>query len=1567
MAGINVGTVTVKVRPDTTGFRQRVEAAASTLRDVKVKVSPEFEDFDKEVARKSRDKNAKVKFEADFDPESLPAKSKAAASAASKFKVRFKTALDSSGAIRDALLTTKGIQHMLSQDPWKFKAKSLSLRELIDTAGVSDAIKAANSQLKIMGKTLSRLRSMKNVLRPSTRALGSFKAISKGIRDMTGSALRSIKVLPSLTYSLRGFVSLANVAGMAFGALAGGALATKAAIVGVGTVLGYAVDGLKQLSGAALLIPSLLGGITIAGLTGYAAFRGMGDALKAAVDPSADLEENIEGLAPSAQEFARSVRRVTPAWLDMQKNIQDVTFKGWNEALEKASAQQLPTLQSGTEKIAKSFNKIGLSIGKFAGSERTTKALERGFTATSKVMDNVAKSTENILNGLQDMGTVGLESLSKFSDKLPELAQKFADWTGDEKNQRKMSKWIDDSIQGFKDLGSTIGNLYSTTKEIGHAFGINFEGNAIGKFKELTDKTREWVGSADDANSRISKFQKKVEELSQPWQDFATNAWDKLVPAFQELTPFLTEASTQFADNMSSLVDWVAPKLQSLFSFISDNKDWLAPLVSGLLTFRAALGVFSLARRLAAPFLGLFTGAAGTIGKAMKGFKKAREYMAPDARLERKNEKAAKKQAKQEAKAQLYGARQAEKADKQATKTAKKEANKQSVAAEKAANEQQRVYWDSIEARGDKRVKDAKEARKVEKQKARDAKRAAKKQTKAARKSSRNIDSLAKGLGKRQPRAAGGKIGKTTKALGKFKSVAGKAGKVAGKVGRGLGSTAKVAGKLGKGLGTVAKIGGKLGARAIPFVGEALMIADAGMLIYNNWDKITGAASKAGDWFQKKFPKTAAAVSKAWDGMKDAGSKAWDSVSSWWDGLGPTWSDKWESIKSGVSGKWDDIKSAASSGWDNVKSKVGNVWNGVKESWSDKWQGIKDSVSEKWNGIKSGATEGWEATKTFLSDLWTGLGEAWSTAWEAVGTFLSDTWNAIKEGAIATWTGFTELLGTVWDGITDLWSTAWTNIGTWLSETWVAIQTAATTAWTGVTEFLGTVWDGIVELWTATWTNIGTSLSETWTGIQNAATTAWTGVTTFLGTVWDGVTSTWSSVWSNVSGTLSGIWSGISSTASSIFSSIGSTISSVWSSVSSTTSSIWSSISSTVSSTVSSMFSTISSTFSSIVSTVSSAMSSFLSSVTSGVSSAMSVISSIPGKAQAALGNVGSILVSSGKALIQGFINGIESMIDGVRTAVSKVVAAAGRFFPHSPAKEGPFSGKGYTTWSGKALAGDFAKGILSKKGDVVAATSSLMKDAQKQLNKPVEAMDKHQRKKILDPVLESNAEAIAKRREADRKAEERHQEQLKRIAESKSKDKAKRIAEADKKLAEDLEKNRKDLEESLEAPDYSDINLSFNEYWVEGTKDMLKDALGQAVSRAKIAEKMRGAALEGVKAGRKVLGNHPMFAQIEANVDSKHFKHTVKRVFEESGLNEVPVNLVISNIDQLKSDLNMGDGVVSRAIDQAMAFNANNTDSKQYQDSQESKTEVHYHVEDMQEAIRLEQLRERKKMMKVR
>jgi hypothetical protein len=87
----------------------------------------------------------------------------------------------------------------------------------------------------------------------------------------------------------------------------------------------------------------------------------------------------------------------------------------------------------------------------------------------------------------------------------------------------------------------------------------------------------------------------------------------------------------------------------------------------------------------------------------------------------------------------------------------------------------------------------------------------------------------------------------------------------------------------------------------------------------------------------------------------------------------------------------------------------------------------------------------------------------------------------------------------------------------------------------------------------------------------------------------------------------------------------------------------------------------------------------------------------IPGRVKGALGNMGSLLYNSGSALINGFINGIKAKIGQVRNAASSIVSAARDFFPFSPAKTGPFSGRGYTTYSGQALVAGFQQGIDSQ------------------------------------------------------------------------------------------------------------------------------------------------------------------------------------------------------------------------------------------------------------------------------
>lgn len=116
--------------------------------------------------------------------------------------------------------------------------------------------------------------------------------------------------------------------------------------------------------------------------------------------------------------------------------------------------------------------------------------------------------------------------------------------------------------------------------------------------------------------------------------------------------------------------------------------------------------------------------------------------------------------------------------------------------------------------------------------------------------------------------------------------------------------------------------------------------------------------------------------------------------------------------------------------------------------------------------------------------------------------------------------------------------------------------------------------------------------------------------------------------------------------------------------------------------------------------------------ISDGVGSAVDFVKSMPGKIKDGLGNLGGLLMDSGKALIGGFINGIKSMIGGAKDAVGGIMKTIGDFFPHSPAKIGPFSGRGYTTHSGKALIGDFAESIRAGRGQVAEAAGYALSGA---------------------------------------------------------------------------------------------------------------------------------------------------------------------------------------------------------------------------------------------------------------
>jgi phage-related protein len=102
----------------------------------------------------------------------------------------------------------------------------------------------------------------------------------------------------------------------------------------------------------------------------------------------------------------------------------------------------------------------------------------------------------------------------------------------------------------------------------------------------------------------------------------------------------------------------------------------------------------------------------------------------------------------------------------------------------------------------------------------------------------------------------------------------------------------------------------------------------------------------------------------------------------------------------------------------------------------------------------------------------------------------------------------------------------------------------------------------------------------------------------------------------------------------------------------------------------------------------------------------VSFVMGVPGKITGALGNLGGLLVNSGRSLMQGFLDGITGMIGNITSAVGSAMDRVREFFPFSPAKRGPFSGRGYTTYSGKALVNDFADAIEGQAGRVQQAAA---------------------------------------------------------------------------------------------------------------------------------------------------------------------------------------------------------------------------------------------------------------------
>lgn len=262
---------------------------------------------------------------------------------------------------------------------------------------------------------------------------------------------------------------------------------------------------------------------------------------------------------------------------------------------------------------------------------------------------------------------------------------------------------------------------------------------------------------------------------------------------------------------------------------------------------------------------------------------------------------------------------------------------------------------------------------------------------------------------------------------------------------------------------------------------------------------------------------------------------------------------------------------------------------------------------------------------------------------------------------------------------------AWNNVEWFrngITAAWEWIKTTSVTVWTAVSTFIVDVWNNIVT-WVMEKINLFIQVNLM----------AWNFIKTTITNVWNAIVS-W--VISKVAGFVSGLvttWNTLKARTLAVFNLIKATVINAFVT-----------LVSNVVGKVNEIKARVTSTWNMIKARTLTAFVAIVSTVKTKIATVVSTVKGLPGKAKAALGNLGNLLKSSGKALIRGFIDGIKSMIGKVTNTVKDVVGKARDFFPFSPAKTGPFSGRGYTTYSGKALVGDFAKAMTREISSVKTA-----------------------------------------------------------------------------------------------------------------------------------------------------------------------------------------------------------------------------------------------------------------------
>ena len=383
----------------------------------------------------------------------------------------------------------------------------------------------------------------------------------------------------------------------------------------------------------------------------------------------------------------------------------------------------------------------------------------------------------------------------------------------------------------------------------------------------------------------------------------------------------------------------------------------------------------------------------------------------------------------------------------------------------------------------------------------------------------------------------------------------------------------------------------------------------------------------------------------------------------------------------------EDVRNAINSAWSSIQSAAAQVWPYIQQAVTTACSVIQGAVTQYWPVIQQVVTQVMGAVKDFVVSAWPTIQAAFTTACSVIQSIIQAVWPVIQAVVSVVMSAIQLIVTQVWPTVQNYISMACQVIMAVINAVWPVIQTIITTVMNVIMAVVSVVWPIIQTVFSTACAVIAAVINAVWPVIQTVITTVMQVINAVIGTVLAAINGDWSGVWTGIQSIIETVWTGIQSIVSSAIGAVSSIISSVLSTISGVWSGTWGAIKWA---------------FSSIWNGIRGA-------ATSGIDSVYTTVTGIKDKIVGFFSGAGSWLVESGKSILNGLKSGIESAIGSVTSSVEGAVETIRGLFPFSPAKWGPFSGHGYTTYSGKALMGDFGKSIIGSASSTAAMAERAM------------------------------------------------------------------------------------------------------------------------------------------------------------------------------------------------------------------------------------------------------------------